>query len=397
MLEFTRTPSENIVYVPTEKILMNFTTSHLAIAASLVSGLAFFGQMANTPFARSPSLRPTTERQWPVVEGTVMLPNFKFGDGNSLPALRLHYLTLGKPHRNAAGHTDNVVLLLHGTGGDSHSLLSPAFSGVLFGRGALLDINKYFLIFPDDIGHGQSSKPSDGLRARFPAYDYDDMVRSQRMMLDTLKIDHLRLILGTSMGCMQAFVWGETYPGFADALAPFACLPAPIAGRNRMMRYMAIQAIKQDPAWLGGEYKTEPLQSLRTVEGILLVMTSSPLQMQKQAATRELAESYVDRYLARASSMDANDAIFYLNASRNYNPSPHLEKIIVPVLWINSADDYVNPPELHIAETIVKRMPKARFVLIPISDATRGHGTHTQAAVWQNYLADLLKISAPES
>jgi homoserine O-acetyltransferase len=358
-------------------------------AATLLFGIVA-SQTVNAP--------PTiTNRRWPVVEGTAVLPNFKFADGKSLPALRLHYLTLGKQHRNAAGHTDNAVLLLHGTGGDSHSLLNPAFSNVLFGPGQLLDITKYFLILPDDIGHGQSSKPSDGLHMRFPAYDYDDMVRSQRMMLDAMKIDRLRLILGTSMGCMQAFVWGETYPGFADALAPFACLPVPIAGRNRMMRYLAIQAIEQDPAWMGGEYKTQPVQSLRTVEGILLVMTSSPLQMQKQAPTRELAEKYVDRYLARASSMDANDAIFYLDASRSYNPAPQLEKITVPVLWINSADDYVNPPELRIAETMVKRMPKARFVLIPISDATRGHGTHTQAAVWRDYLAELLRVSGTSS
>jgi homoserine O-acetyltransferase len=375
---------------------MKFTTFYSAMAASLLSSLALFGQTADTAFAHPPSLQPIAERKWPVAEDTVTLPNFKFADGNSLPVLRLHYLTLGQPHRDAAGHTDNAVLLLHGTGGNAHSLLNPVFSDVLFGPGALLDINKYFLILPDDIGHGESSKPSDGLHARFPAYDYDDMVRSQRMMLNAMKIDHLRLILGTSMGCMQTFVWGETYPDFADALAPFACLPVPIAGRNRMMRYMAIQAIKQDPAWLGGEYKTEPVQSLRTVEAIMLVMTSSPLQMQKLAPTRELAESYVDRFLARASSLDANDVIAYLDASRNYDPSAHLERITVPLLWINSADDYVNPPELHIAETMVKRMPKARFVLIPISDATRGHGTHTQAAVWQDYLADLLRISAPQ-
>jgi homoserine O-acetyltransferase len=374
---------------------MKFTTFYSAMAASLLSSLALFGQTADVAFAHPPSL-PIAERKWPVAEDTVTLPNFKFADGNSLPVLRLHYLTLGQPHRDAAGHTDNAVLLLHGTGGNAHSLLNPVFSDVLFGPGALLDINKYFLILPDDIGHGESSKPSDGLHARFPAYDYDDMVRSQRMMLNAMKIDHLRLILGTSMGCMQTFVWGETYPDFADALAPFACLPVPIAGRNRMMRYMAIQAIKQDPAWLGGEYKTEPVQSLRTVEAIMLVMTSSPLQMQKLAPTRELAESYVDRFLARASSLDANDVIAYLDASRNYDPSAHLERITVPLLWINSADDYVNPPELHIAETMVKRMPKARFVLIPISDATRGHGTHTQAAVWQDYLAKLLRISAPQ-
>jgi homoserine O-acetyltransferase len=220
------------------------------------------------------------------------------------------------------------------------------------------------------------------------------MVRSQRMMLDDMKIDHLRLILGTSMGCMQSFVWGETYPGFADALAPFACLPVQIAGRNRMMRYMAIQAIKQDPAWMDGEYKIEPVQGLRTANEMLLIMGSSPLQMQKQAPNRELAENYVDRYLARVlASTDANDLIFYTNASRNYDPSPHLDMITTPVLWINSADDYINPPELGIAEKMVKRMPNARFILLPISDATRGHGTHTVAAVWKDYLAEFLSAT----
>ena len=205
----------------------------------------------------------------------VTLKDFRFGTGETLPQLKLHYLTLGTPHRNAAGHVDNAVLLLHGRAADAHSLLNPLFSNVLFGRARVLDITKYFLILPDDIGHGESSKPSDGLHAHFPAYDYDDMVRSQRMMLDEMKIDHLRLILGTSMGCMQSFVWGETYPGFADALAPFACLPVQIAGRNRMMRYMAIEAVKQDPAWMGGEYKTEPVEGLRTADALIWVMGSA--------------------------------------------------------------------------------------------------------------------------
>jgi homoserine O-acetyltransferase len=222
------------------------------------------------------------------------------------------------------------------------------------------------------------------------------MVRSQRMMLDEMKIDHLRLILGTSMGCMQSFVWGETYPEFMDALAPFACLPVQIAGRNRMMRYMAIEAVKLDPAWMGGEYKTEPIEGLRTANELLLVMGSSPLQMQKQAPTREAAEQYVNRYLSRTvSSTDGNDLTFYVNASRNYDPSPNLEKITVPVLWINSADDFINPPELGIAEKEVKRMAKARFVLLPITDATRGHGTHTVAAIWKNYLSDFMKATEP--
>jgi homoserine O-acetyltransferase len=358
---------------------------------------AWLRTVRRCPFPPANQASTSQAANWPTAEGTVLLPNFRFGTGESLPQLRLHYLTLGTLHRNAAGHVDNAVLLLHGTGGNAHSLLNPLFSNVLFPPGAPLDIAKYFIILPDDIGHGQSSKPSGGLHAHFPAFDYDDMVRSQRMMLDEMKIDHLRLILGTSMGCMQSFVWGETYPGFMDALAPFACLPVQIAGRNRMMRYMAIQAIKQDPAWLDGEYKAHPIQGLRTANELLLIMGSSPLQMQKQAPTRDLAEKYVDNYLARVlAATDANDLIFYTNASRNYDPSPNLERTTTPVLWINSADDYINPPELGIAEKQVKRMPNARFILIPISDATRGHGTHTVAAVWKDYLSAFMKATEPK-
>jgi homoserine O-acetyltransferase len=373
---------------------------HLRATCILFGVVSFTAILLNAqrnPTAQASAAATAESTRWPTSDGTVTLPNFKFGTGETLPQLKLHYITLGTPHRNAAGHTDNAVLLLHGTGGNAHSLMNRQFSDGLFGPGALLDITKYFLILPDDIGHGQSSKPSDGLHAHFPAYDYDDMVRSQRMMLDEMKIDHLRLILGTSMGCMQTFVWGETYPGFADALAPFACLPVPIAGRNRMMRYMAIQAIKQDPAWMDGEYKTEPRQGLHTADEMLFVMGSSPLQMQKIAPTRELAEKYVDERLAAADARaDANDLIFYANASRNYDPSPNLERITAPVLWINSADDFINPPELGIAEKMVKRMPNARFILLPISDATRGHGTHTVAAVWKNYLAEFMSATEPK-
>jgi homoserine O-acetyltransferase len=374
---------------------MSLRSVQILVAVSLVACAAGHGQTMSLPSPNSAPLVPA--QSWPTVDGTVVLPDFRFGTGETLPQLKLHYLTLGTPHRNAAGHVDNAVLLLHGTGGNAHSLMNPLFSNVLFGPGATLDIAKYFLILPDDIGHGESSKPSDGLHAHFPAYDYDDMVRSQRMMLDAMKIDHLRLILGTSMGCMQSFVWGETYPGFADALAPFACLPVQIAGRNRMMRYMAIEAIKQDPAWMEGEYKSEPAEGLRTANEMIFIMGSSPLQMQKQAPTRELAEEYVDRTLAwSVAATDANDLIFYVNASRNYNPSPNLGKITAPVLWINSADDFINPPELGIAETMVKRMPHARFILIPTSDETRGHGTHTVAAVWKNYLSEFMKDTEPK-
>ncbi len=353
--------------------------------------LAAVPALAQNPLAPP---RPATSH-WPTHDASYDLPNFRFGTGETLPSLHLHYLTLGTPHTNAAGHTDNAVLLLHGTGGNASSLLSPVFSDVLFGPGQPLDITKYFLILPDDIGHGQSSKPSDGLHAHFPAYDYDDMVRSQKLMLEQgLHVDHLRLILGTSMGCMQSFVWGETYPGFADALAPFACLPVPLAGRNREWRYMAIKAIQTDPAYLGGDYKSEPTEGLTFANDLLLLAGGAPLQLQKNYPSRASVEKYVDTSIARSdASTDANNMIFYLNASRNYDPSAALARITVPVLWINSADDFINPPELGIAQRMVTEMPHARFVLIPISDATRGHGSHTVAALWKDDLARLMAES----
>jgi homoserine O-acetyltransferase/O-succinyltransferase len=350
--------------------------------------------VSSTPAAPAPAAT-----SWPVKDSLYVAHDFRFGSGETLPELKLRYLTLGTPHRTAAGHVDNAVLLLHGTGGDRRTLLNPFFSDVLFGPGQPLDITRYFLIFPDDIGQGDSSKPSDGLRMKFPHYDYDDMVHSQhQMLLEGLGVDHLRLILGTSMGCMQSFVWGETYPGFADALMPLACLPTAIAGRNRMMRYMAIENIKNDPAWQNGNYATEPVAGLRTANEMLLIMGSAPLVMQKTAPTREAAEQYVDKYLARATaSTDANNLIYYVDASRNYDPSAQLERITVPVMYINSADDFINPPELGIAEKLAKQMPHAKFVLIPISDQTRGHGTHTLAAVWKDNLVELLKESEPKS
>jgi homoserine O-acetyltransferase len=334
-----------------------------------------------------------THIQWPVKDGTYVINNFRFGTGETLPELKLHYLTLGEPHRDATGHTDNAVLLLHGTGGDAHTLLNPVFSEVLFGPGQPLDITKYFIIFPDDIGHGESSKPSDGLRMRFPQYDYDDMVKLQHTMLvEGLHVDHLRLILGTSMGCMQSFVWGEAFPQFMDGLAPFACYPIELAGRNRMWRYMAMQMIRNDPAWKNGDYITAPVEGIRGAGDLLIIAGSAPLQMQKNYPTRAQAEAYVDKTLARMiEETDANNFLYYVNASRNYNPEPKLGTITAPVLWINSADDFINPPELGFGETLAAKMPHAKYILIPISDATRGHGTHTVAAVWKDYLIAFLK------
>jgi homoserine O-acetyltransferase/O-succinyltransferase len=365
----------------------------LTMFLRLAAFLAVSAALASTAQAPKPNYPPT---HWPIRNGTYTIRNFRFVTGETLPELRLHYLTLGTPRRDAAGHTTNAVLLLHGTGGNAHTLLVPIFSDVLFGPGQPLDITKYFIILPDDIGHGESSKPSDGLRMKFPHYTYDDMVRSQHaMLLDGLHVDHLRLVLGTSMGCMQSFVWGEMYPRFSDALMPLACLPIEIAGRNRMWRYMAMQSIRDDPAWQNGNYAQEPVEGLRGAADMLIIAGSAPQQMQKDYPTRQQAEDYVNRTVsAIVSRTDADDFLYYFDASRAYNPEPKLATVTARVMWINSTDDFINPPELEIAQKIVTRMPHAKFVLIPASMDTYGHGTHTHAAVWKKYLIELLNDSA---
>jgi homoserine O-acetyltransferase len=326
-------------------------------------------------------------------EGDFVIRDFAFKDGETLGELRLHYTTLGKPVRDAQGLVTNAVLILHGTGGDGHQFLRPQFSGVLFGPGALLDATKYFIILPDGIGHGKSSKPSDGLRAKFPHYDYDDMVAAQYALLTKgLNVNHLRLVMGTSMGCMHSFVWGEAYPEFMDALMPLACLPVQIAGRNRIWRKMTMDAIKADPAWNGGEYQSEPLAGLRAAADLLVIAGSAPLPMQKNLPTRDAADAYESETIAKdLATLDANDFLYQVDASRNYDPSPKLGTIKAQVMWVNSADDFINPPVLGIAENTVRDIPHARFVLIPISEQTHGHGTHTWAAVWKDYLEELLK------
>jgi len=331
-----------------------------------------------------------------VKEGDYVVHDFKFASGETLADLRLHYRTLGTPHRDAHGRVDNAVLIMHGTGGDGTQFLRPQFAGVLFVPGGLLDPAKYFIILRDGIGHGKSSKPSDGLHAHFPRYDYDDMVKADYLLLTKgLHISHLRLVMGTSMGCMHSFVWGETYPDFMDALMPLACLPVEIAGRNRMWRKMTIDAIRDDPAWNGGEYKTTPLAGMRTAADFLVIAGTAPLVAQKTYSTRDAVDAYLNETIGKdLATMDANDFLYQVDSSRDYNPAPKLGLIKAPVMWVNSADDFINPPELGIAEAQVKNIPHARFVLIPISDQTHGHGTHTWAAVWQDYLAELLKTSA---
>jgi homoserine O-acetyltransferase len=341
---------------------------------------------------------PAGAASWPQgVEGDWIAKNFLFESGETLPELRVHYTALGSPRRDAAGVVRNAVLILHGTMGNGQSLLTEAFAGRLFGPGQLLDAATHYIVLPDAIGHGKSSRPADGLRMHFPKYTYDDMVRAQYLLLTQgLGVNHLRLILGASMGAMHTWVWGETYPRFMDALMPLASQPVEIAGRNRMLRRMIEDAIEHDPEWKSGEYENEPILGLTNAMYVMTIMSSSPLQMQKQYPTREAADRYVDETIGeRASQYDANDMIYAFEASRFYNPEPRLAEIEAPLFAINSADDEVNPPELGIGEREIAKVKRGRFILIPIGDRTRGHGTHSLPEIWGPYLAELLAESEP--
>jgi len=321
--------------------------------------------------------------------------DFSFRSGETLPELRLRYHTLGTPHRNARGEIDNAVMVLHGTGGSGRQFTAPQFADVLFRPGGLLDPAKYFIVLPDNIGHGGSSKPSDGLRAKFPKYDYADMVEAQhRLVTEHLKIRQLRLIMGTSMGCMHGFMWATQWPDAARALMPMACQPAEIAGRNRLWRRMTIEAITADPAYKGGDYEAQPVQGLRTAADLLILAGSAPIQMQKTLPTGPSADAWLATELPRRmATMDANDFIYQVASSRTYDPSKDLEKITAPMTWVNSADDFINPPELGLAEAAAKRLKTTRYILLPASEKTRGHGSHTWAVLWQDELANLLKRS----
>jgi len=338
--------------------------------------------------------QPPNQPQFPNKEGDWIAHDFEFKDGEKMAELRLHYTTLGTPARNSAGRVTNAVIIMHGTGGSGRPFLNANFGGELFGPGQPLDISKYYIILPDAIGHGGSSKPSDGLHARFAHYDYADMVHADYLLLhDGLQVDHLRLVMGTSMGCMHSWLWGEMYPDFMDALMPLACAPVEIAGRNRMFRAMVIQAIRGDPDWKNGEYTTPPLNGLIAAQYALWMMTSSPLQLHKANPTHEQSDAAVTALRERAARTDANDQLYAFESSTDYNPSPLLEKIQAPLWAINSADDVVNPPELGILEREIRKVPRGRFILIPTSDETRGHGTHSRAVVWKNYLVELLRLS----
>jgi homoserine O-acetyltransferase len=329
-------------------------------------------------------------------EGDYTIHDFKFASGESLPELRIHYRTIGKMEKDARGKTSNAVLIMHGTTGSGAQFVRPEFAGELFGKDQPLDATKFFFVLPDGIGHGKSSKPSDRMHAKFPHYGYRDMVEAQfRLLSDGLRINHARLVMGTSMGGMHSWLWGEMHPDFMDALMPLASLPAQISGRNRAWRRMVIDAIRNDPAWNGGEYKTQP-PGLRTAAEMLWFMSSNPVLRQKEAPTLAKTDEVLDKFVEQiVKTDDANNVLYAVEASHDYDPGPNLEKIRAPLLAINSADDLINPPELGILEREIKRVPHGRALVIPMSDKTRGHGSHTVAALWKDQLVELLKESEP--
>ncbi len=354
-----------------------------------IAALALSASLAGTLAAQATAAGPG-------VVGDFTIPGFRFGSGETLPSLRLHYRTLGQPRRDAAGVVRNAVLIMHGTTGSGNQFLSPQFAGEMYGAGQPLDTAKYYIVLPDGIGHGSSSRPSEGLRGRFPHYDYDDMVKAlHRLLVDGLGVKHLRIVMGTSMGGMHSWVFAQRYPDFVDAVIPLASVPTQIAGRNRMIRRMVMDNIRTDPTYRGGEY-TSPPPGLRGALQLLYMMSSAPLVQQREAPTRDAADSVITRWLeARMKSTDANDFLYAFDASRNYNPEPMLERITAPVLAINSMDDQVNPPELGLMERLMPRVARGTYVNLPITSLTRGHGTHTVAAIWKERFAEFVRTLPP--
>ena len=326
--------------------------------------------------------------------GDYVIKDFHFNSGETLPEVKMHYLTLGAPKSDSKGTVTNAVLILHGTTGSGAQFTVPSFGGELFGEGQLLDAATHYLILVDNIGHGKSSKPSDGLHAKFPGYGYRDMIVAQyKLLTEGLHVNHLRLVMGTSMGGMHSWLWGEMYPDYMDALMPLASLPTEMSGRNRMWRRIIIDSIRTDPSWENGDYTKQPL-AMRTVGGMMLFMADNPVRRQRNAPTLADADRVYDRGVADfMRTHDANDTLYAFEASHDYTPGPDLEKIKAPLLAVNSADDLINPPELKILETEIKRVKNGRAIVIPLSDKTAGHGSHTLAALWKDDLAQLLKDS----
>jgi homoserine O-acetyltransferase len=325
-------------------------------------------------------------------EGNFIARDFRFQSGQVLPELRLHYTTLGTPQRDKSGRVTNAVLLLHGTTGTGKNFLAPSYAKELFGAGQALDATRYYIILPDGIGRGGSSKPSDGMHTRFPRYGYTDVIAAQQLLVTQgLGVDHLRLVLGTSMGGMQTWMWGERFPAMMDALMPIASQPTQISGRNLLWRRIITEAIRTDPDWKGGEYTAPPTHWVSVVP-IFNLMVDSAVRLQAQAPTRQEGNAFYDRLVAAAfKGLDANDYLYWFESSWDYDPERELGRIKARLVAVNFADDLVNARELDVMEKVKAKVPQSRFVLVPASDRTIGHQTLTQAVVWKPYLEELLR------
>jgi len=338
-----------------------------------------------------------TDTTWPnQTERDFIIKDFRFGSGETLPELRQHVLTFGTPRRSPGGQIANAALLIHNTTGTGKSWLLPELANELFGPGQPLDATKYFLIVPDMIGFGGSSKPSDGLRARFPHYRYKDMVVAQhRLVTEGLEIPHLHLVLGLSMGGMLTWIFGEMFPDFMDALVPVASQPGPMSGRNWIQRRLNIEAIRNDPEWNNGDYQKNPSRWVLTAP-IGALMTQSVVRIQEMAPTREAGDALYKQFVERAKKGDANNRLYQLESSMDYDPSGDLDKIKAPLFAINFADDELNPPALGVLEPAIAKIPGARCVTIPAGPSTQGHYTTMRAAVWKSHLAGFL-ATLPQS
>ena len=326
------------------------------------------------------------------VPGDFTLHDFHFRDGEALAEVHMHYLTLGQPRRDDHGVVRNAVLILHGTTGSSAQFLLPEFGGELYGKGQPLDVTRYYLIIPDNLGHGQSSKPSDGLHARFPKYGYRDMIEAQyRLLTEGLRVNHLRLVMGTSMGGMHTWLWGELHPDFMDALMPLASLPTQISGRNRVWRRIVIDSIRDSPDWNNGDYHKQPF-GLRIAAETMYFMGSNPAIQAREFPTLKSMDAELDSYVASfVGNHDANDVMYAFAASHDYDPGPNLETITAPLLAINSADDLINPPDQGILEREIGRVKHGQAIVLPETAQTVGHGSHTKAVLWKKYLVRLLQ------
>ena len=369
-------------------IIRALSTAAPALALAV---LALVPTLAAAPAAAQSEPAPA-QTSWPNQrEGDFIIKDFKFTSGETLPELKLHYTTLGTPKRNGAGEITNAVVLLHGTSSTGKAWLIPSLANELFGPGQPLDASQYYVVLPDGIGRGGSSKPSDGLKGKFPHYRYHDIVGSEhRMITEGLGIKHLRLVMGSSMGGMHTWMWGYLYPDLMDGLVPIASQPIEISGRNWIQRRIAIEAIRTDPDWNNGDYVKNPTRFAVTAP-YSAVQTESVLQIQEQAPTLKDGDALYNKLVETAKKRDANDTLWATEAVMDYNPTPHLEKIKAKLMAINFADDEVNPPELGVTEREIKRIPNARYVLIPGTAQTHGHFTHLRAAFWKAHLAEFLK------